>query len=105
MNLTRDVCKNKKQLTFDFNEQICRIFQKLKKQFSSTSMLIHHDPRQRICIELNASDFTIAAIFAELCDDELWHLIAYYSQKMTDIETCYEMHDRKLLSIYVAFKQ
>ncbi len=104
-NLTKGARKGKEQPAFVFNEAAREAFQELKEHFTSAPMLVHHDPSRRIRIEPDASGFAIAAILSELCDDGLWHPVAYMSRKMLDAETRYEIHDGEMLAIYAAFQE
>jgi transposase InsO family protein len=106
-----DLTKGSRVLTgkalpvFIFTKEARRAFEELKERFTSAPILVHHDPRRRIRIESDASGFAVAAILSELCDDGQWHPIAFWSRKMTDPETRYEVHDCEMLAIFGAFKQ
>ena len=74
-------------------------------------MLIHFDFKNLIKIEIDASEFVIAAIlfqFITLVIDvkqTQWHSIAFYSRKMSFAEIKYKTHDQELLFIVAAFQQ
>ena len=58
-----------------------------------------------IRIETDASSFAISGIISQLQEDDgQWHLIAFWSWKITDIKTHYKAHDGELLAIVEVFK-
>jgi hypothetical protein len=82
-------------------------FQRLKAAFTTAPMLRHFDPARRILVETDASGFAIAGILSQLFGegaDARWHPVAFYSKKLTDIESRYETHDSELLAIIIAFR-
>ena len=58
----------------------------------------------KITIETNASDYTIARILSISCPDGELHLVTFYSQTLTAPELNYDTHDKELLAIFKAFK-
>jgi hypothetical protein len=73
-------------------------------------ILVHFDPTKRILVETDASGFAIAAIISQQVADSEdsskshWHPVAFFSRKMTDVESRYETHDGELLAIVMAFR-
>lgn len=82
-----------------------KAFTWLKQAFCSSQILAHFDPRMRIRIETDASQFAIAAILSQLQEDGQWRPVAFWSRKLIPAETRYETHDQELLAIVAAFKQ
>ena len=70
-DLTCGSKKSKSQPIFMFSEKAYKIFVKLKEHFTSTSILVHHNPKQHICVKLDASGFVVAVILLKLCDNRL----------------------------------
>ena len=80
-------------------------FEHLKAAFTKAPLLRHFNPELRIRVETDASGFAISGIISHLQEDDgQWHPIAFWSRKMTDIETRYEAHDGELLAIVEVFK-
>ena len=55
-------------------------------------------------VETNASDYALAAILPVYTSDREIHPIAFHSQCFNSAVLNYEMHDKKLLAIFKAFK-
>ena len=62
-------------------------------------MLIHFDLKNLIRVEIDASEFVIAAILFQFValvigvEQTQWHSIAFYLRKMISAEIRYETHD------------
>ena len=56
-----------------------------------------------VVIEMDASDYAIAAILSQWQDGEL-HPIAFFSWTLQATELNYDTHDKELLAIFSAFK-
>jgi len=62
----------------------------------------------KILVETDGSSFAIGAVLSQLFDEEAvarWHQIAFYSKKLSLVETRYKVHDIELMVIVFAFKQ
>jgi len=55
-------------------------------------------------METNASDYALAAILSIINEDNEVHLVAFHSCTFTTAELNYNIHDKKLLAIFEAFK-
>ena len=97
--------------SFIFEEIARQTFRQLIKTFIKTFMLIHFDFKNLIRIEIDASEFIIAAILLQLItlvteiEQTQWHSIVFYSRKIIFAEIRYETHDQKFLFIVAAFQQ
>ena len=59
--------KNEKQVDpFLWNKKAAQTFKKLIALFTSAPMLIHFDPKRKILIKTNASDFAITKVISQL---------------------------------------
>ena len=70
----------------------------------SAPILTHWDPNAPIFIESNASDYALATILSTKVGNEI-HLIAFHSWTFSATEMNYNVHDKKLLAIYEAFRK
>ena len=70
--------------------------------FISAPILTHWDSNTPIFIELDASDYALAAILFTKVGDKI-HLIAFYFQTFSTAEMNYDVYDKELLAIYEAF--
>ena len=55
-------------------------------------------------MKTNASDYVLAAILSIVNKDNEVHLVAFYSCTFTVVELNYNIHNKKLLAIFKAFK-
>ncbi len=58
-----------------------------------------------ITLKMNVSNETIKACINQSNDKRHLHIIAFYNQKLTDVELNYKIHNKKLLAIVNFFKQ
>jgi hypothetical protein len=72
-------------------------FDALKKAFILVRVLVHPDLTKPFQVEIDASDFTIGAIFSQLDDNNTLRLVSYYSRKFITLENNYPMHDKELV--------
>ena len=50
-------------------------------------------------------DFVIKAQLSQLYRDRIWHLVVYYSRKLISLKLNYNIYNKELLAIVVAFKE
>jgi len=55
-------------------------------------------------VETDASDYTLAAIFSIVNEDNKVRLVAFHSCTFTTVELNYDTYDKELLAIFEAFK-
>jgi hypothetical protein len=93
------------KIPFQLISKARRAFQEIKNTFSTAPLLRHYDPELEIRVETDASGAALSGILSQKqLDDGQWHPIAFWSRKLTDVETRYETHDTELLAIVSAFK-
>ena len=80
-------------------------FNQLKKAFTSAPILTHYDPKRRIVIEADASDYAVAAILSHPDDQGRLQPVAFVSRKLDDAERNYAIYDKELLAIVNAFQE
>ena len=71
--------------------------------FTSTPILKHFDPKWEIVIETDASNFAVGCILSQRWENRL-HPVAFHSHKLSKPERNYDIYDKELLAIVVAFK-
>jgi hypothetical protein len=79
-------------------------FDKLKKAFTEAGVLAHFDPDLETWLETDASDFITAAVLSQMHNGVL-RPVAFLSHKMTPAECNYEIYDKELLAIVMAFEE
>ena len=55
-------------------------------------------------VETDVSDFALGICLVQKHPDR-WHLVAYYSHKMTPLELNYNIYNKELLGIVTALKK
>jgi hypothetical protein len=100
----------KKTGAFYWGKEADKAFNMLKELFIIVLILRMFDPLFRTRLKTNILGFVIRAIISQLFYDLIherddWHLIAFWSRKMTGAERNYETHDGELLAIVLAFKK
>ena len=80
-------------------------FERLKKAFTSASILRHFNPLKEIMIETDASNFTLGCVLSQRHRGlGQLHPVAFHSRKMLPAEQNYDIHDKEMLAIVDAFK-
>ncbi|KFY79714.1 hypothetical protein V498_08911 [Pseudogymnoascus sp. VKM F-4517 (FW-2822)] len=77
----------------------------LKTKFTEAPILATFDPAKKIILETDSSDFAIGACLNQLDENGKFKPIAYYSRKLSPAELNYDIYDKELLAIVVAFEQ
>ena len=109
--LLKENKQRRQSKSFIFKEIARQMFRRLIKTFMKALMLIHFNFKNLIRIEIDTSEFVIAAILFQFVTlvinvkQAQWHSIVFYSKKMIFAEIRYETHDQELLSIVAAFQQ
>ena len=90
---------------WEWGKEQAEAFRKLKESFVTAPILATFDPMRKIILETDASDFAIGACLGQLDEEGKLRPVAYYSRKLTPAELNYDVHDKELLAIVVAFEQ
>jgi hypothetical protein len=99
--LTRLTGKDK----FVWDEKVEEAFETLKKAFTSVPILVHADFSKWFFLEVDASDFALGSVLFQYGEDGQLHPIAYRSCKFSVVKINYEIHDKELLAITIAFEE
>ena len=67
-------------------------------------ILATFNPTKKIILETDSLDFAIGACLNQPNENGKFKLITYYSRKLSPAELNYDIHDKELLAIVVAFK-
>ncbi|KIO09057.1 hypothetical protein M404DRAFT_78751, partial [Pisolithus tinctorius Marx 270] len=94
----------RKGAPWNFSEECCQSFNKLKQAFTTAPVLTHFSPEAPITVETDASDYAIAGILSITGGDGQIRLVAFYSRTLTALELNYDTHDKELLAIFEAFQ-
>ena len=94
----------KKEELWKQNSKQRKLFQKLKELFTQDPILKIYQPKLDIVVEMDALDFTLGVYLLQKHQD-IQHLVAYYSQKITLLELNYNIYNKELLGIVVVLKK
>jgi RNase H-like domain found in reverse transcriptase/Reverse transcriptase (RNA-dependent DNA polymerase)/Integrase zinc binding domain/Chromo (CHRromatin Organisation MOdifier) domain len=98
-----DLTKKEKAWAWTENEQFA--FDELKRRFTTAPILALFNPETEIVVETDASDYAIGACLSQKDTDGRLHPVAFYSRKMSPAEKNYDIHDKELLAIVMAFQE
>ncbi len=93
-----------KDTSFVWNEVCVEVFDNLKKQISSTSVLRHFDVKHQAILKIDAFDYVKDDILSQYDDENVLHSIVFYSKSMISAECNYHIYDKKLLTIIRCFE-
>ena len=71
----------------------------------SAPMLLHPDPMKLFIVQIDASEFSITAIFSWADIDGALHAMAYYSHKFRAPEINYPIYKKELAAIFSTFEE
>ncbi len=94
----------RKNTSFVWNEICVQVFDNLKKQVSSTSVLRHFDLKQQAILKTDASNYVKDEILSQYDDEKVLHSMIFYSKSMILAEINYHIYDKKLLVIIRCFE-
>ncbi len=94
----------RKNTSFVWNEICVQVFDNLKKQVSSISVLRHFDLKRQAILKINASNYVKGEILSQYDDKKVLHSMIFYSKSMILAEINYHIYDKKLLVIIRCFK-
>ncbi len=93
-----------KDTSFVWNKVCIEVFDNLKKQISSISVLRHFDVKHQAILKIDAFNYVKDDILSQYNDENVLHLIVFYSKNMISAECNYHIYDKKLLAIIQCFK-
>jgi len=94
----------RKNTSFVWNEICVQVFDNLKKQVSSISVLRHFNLKRQAILKTDASNYVKDEILSQYDDEKVLHSMIFYSKSMILAEINYHIYDKKLLVIIRCFK-
>src|SRR5260370_20281650 len=83
-------------IPFSFTNEAQKAFKLLKSAFTSTPILIHHNPSKAIFLFTDASDFTISGIPHQANEDGSLHPLFFFSQKLSMAKITFDAYVKKM---------
>jgi transposase InsO family protein len=94
----------KKEAKFEWQGEQEEAFEEVKHRITDAPILVQHDPEKETTIETDASDYAIGMRMTQPGPDGKPRTVAFHSRKLIQAELNYDIHDKELLAIVVAFK-
>lgn len=95
----------KKDRKWDWTTEAEEAFKNLKLLFCTAPVLALFDLDKESIIETDALDTTSAAIYSQYDERGLLRLVAYFFKKHSPAEMNYEVYDKELLAVVLAFQE
>ncbi len=89
----------RKNTSFVWNKICVQVFDNLKKQVSSISILRYFNLKQQAILKINALNYVKDEILSQYNDEKVLYLMIFYSKSMIFAEINYHIYDKKLLII------
>ncbi len=93
-----------KKIIFEWNEVCQTAFNHMKRCMTETSILRHFDQTRNFILEIDSFDYVNNEVLSQYDDEDVLHLIVFYSKNMSSAECNYEICNKKLLIIIRAFE-
>ena len=94
----------KKNELWKQQEEQKTLFKKLKELFTAELILKIYILSLPIVVKTDALNFALGIYLVQKYPDG-WHLVAYYSRKMTPLELNYNIYNKELLDIVAVLKE
>ncbi len=94
----------RKNMSFVWNKICVQVFDNLKKQVSSTSVLRHFNLKRQAILKINALNYAKGEILSQYDDERVLHFMIFYSKSMIFAEINYHIYYKKLLVIIRCFE-
>ncbi len=94
----------RKDTSFVWNEVCIQAFRNLKKQISFASVLRHFNLKRQTILKIDALNYVKDEILSQYNDENVLHLMIFYSKSMIFAEINYHIYDKKLLIIIRCFE-
>ena len=77
----------------------------LKQRFTSAPILAHFDATLPSLIGTDASDYAVGAIYSQTQKSSRVHSVVFLSRKFSPAEMNYDIHDKEMVAIMLAFQE
>ena len=82
-----------------------KAFNQLKDSFTSTPILVHFDSALESIIETDASDYAVGAVHSQVQTNGHTHPCAFLLRMFSPAEMNYDIHNKEMVAIVLAFKE
>ena len=81
------------------------MFKEIKNKFIKELILKIYRLELLIRVKIDLLDFVLKAYIVQKYKNKIWHLVAYYSRKLTPLELNYNIYNKELLAIVTVLKE
>ena len=89
----------RKDIKWQWREKQQQAFDKLKKVFTTRSVLVVPNLDKEFRVEANVLNYATRGVLSMKCLNRLWRPVAFISKSLSDTKRNYEIHDKKILVI------
>jgi len=89
----------RKDMKWQWEEEQQKVFDELKRIFTTKPVLAAPDLDKEFRVEADASNYATGGVLSMKCSDELWRLVAFIFKSLSDTERNYKIHNKKMLAI------
>ena len=94
------------RIRFLWDQEAEKVFQELRKRFTTAPILIHTDPESQFIVEVDASNVGVGAILSQRsAGDSKVHPCAFYSHRLSPAEQNYDIGNKELLAVKLALEE
>ena len=93
-----------KKIIFEWNEICQTAFNYMKRRMTEIFILCHFNQTYETILKIDSFNYVNDEVFSQYDDEEVLHLIAFYSKNMSSAECNYKIYNKKLLIIIWAFE-
>ncbi len=93
-----------KKIIFEWNEVYQIVFDHMKRRMIKTFILRHFNQTRETILEIDSFNYVNDEVLFQYDDEEVLHLIVFYSKNMFSAECNYKIYDKELLIIIWAFE-
>ena len=88
-----------KNMSFVWFRSYQQAFKLMKKNITSISVLCHYDRTWKTILKIDSSNYVNNEILSQQDNNEVLHLVTFFSKSILLVECNYEIYDKKLLII------
>jgi len=89
----------RKDIKWQWKEEQQKVFDELKRIFTTKPVLAALDLDKEFRIEVDASNYTTGGVLSMKDSNELWRPVAFIFKSLSDTERNYEIYNKEMLVI------
>jgi len=89
----------RKDIKWRWKEEQQKVFDELKRVFTTRLVLAAPDLNKEFRVEADASNYATGGVLSMKGSNELWRPVAFISKSLSDTERNYEIYDKEILVV------